>query len=157
MPFYPAALEVLCNHLWLESQFAYRWTKYVRATLIQVESEEAETDIMASFWKVVAQPASNQRIGDQGRARSVVAEKFSKRAQMHFRRTFSLGQALHSCAPKILNQVAVFFNGFCDGRSPSLKTTFCLEKGQEGFAEIVPCLREIPSWGLLLGQAWVPG
>lgn len=129
VPLYTCAPEVLGNHAWLKGEFAYRGTEYVGATLIEVESEEAEADIVSRVWEVPAEPASNQGVGHGSGARGAMAEKLPKRAEMHFGRIAHFGRALHSCASKVLNQTAVLFcYGFCDRRSPNLKTTFCLKK-----------------------------
>ncbi len=150
VPLYASALEVLGNHAWLNSEFAYGGTEYVSATLIEVESEEAEADIVSRIREVAAEPASNQGVGHGSGARGAMAEKLPKRAHMHFGRIAHFGRALHSCASKVLNQMAVlFYYGFCDGRSPNLKTTFCLKKREEGFFEVMACSRKILAQGVL--------
>jgi len=129
VPLYPSPLKVLDNHAWLNSEFTYGGTKYVGAPLIQVESEEAEAEVMSRIWKVTAEPVSNQRFGYWSRARGAMAEKLPERTQMHFAWILRFGQALHSCALKVLDQMTVLFYRFRDGRAPSLKTTLRFEEG----------------------------
>lgn len=156
VPLHPSTLEVLGNHTGLHGEFAYRGTKCVGATLIQVEGEEGKADIVSGIRKVAAESAFNQGVEHWSRARSAMAKKFPQRAQIHFAWPWRFSQTLHSCALKVLNRMTVLFDGFGDGRSPSLKTTICFENGKEGFTEIMACLWKVLGRGVLR-LTWVAG
>lgn len=149
VPLYPSALEVLGDHSLLKSELAYRETEKVGATLIQVRSEEAKTDVVPCFREVAAQPVSYQRAGHWISTRRAVAQKLPQRAQSYLRRISRIRRALHSCALEILNQMAVLFDGLRNGEAVRWTTSVCVEERQEGLREVMACLREVLSRGLL--------
>ena len=149
MPFYAGTLEVLSYHARLKGEFAYRESQHVRATMVKEEIQEAEANVVASLCVVAAELAANQRLGHRRRTRRPVAEKLSKRAQLHLAPTLCRRHTLHARATEILDRMAVLVEGFRNRRSPGLKSALGFASGEEGFAEVVPCLREVLCWAFL--------
>lgn len=117
--------------------------------MIHVESEEPETDIMASLVKVLAEAISGQGVRRRSRSGRAMTKEFSQRSDTHFALLAWFGEAVHSGAPKILNQESAVLESFRDGGPPGLKATCGFEKGLKGLAQVVACLGEVLGRGLL--------
>lgn len=129
VPLYPSSFQVLDNHAWLNSELPNRGSEYAGATLIHVESEEAEAQIVSSLSKILTESVGDQLFRYWGRARSAMAQELWERTQLDVAGILGLLQTGHSCALKILNKVTILVHYFCDGRSPSPKTAVRVEEG----------------------------
>lgn len=118
MPLYPRIPKALCEHAWLNCGFAYRRTQGVRTSVIQVEGEETEANIVSGFCEVLAKSIADHGLRYRRRSWRALAEKFSQWAQTHFAWTLGFREALHPGALKILNQATVLFEGFRNRGAP---------------------------------------
>lgn len=143
VPLYACTSEVLRDHAWLDSEFGHRGAEAFGTAMIHIETEEAETDIMASFVVVLA-----KSISDQGRRRRsgsgrTIAKEFGQRSESYLALLAWFHGALHSGAPEVLNQESSVLECLSDGRTPDLKATGCFENGLKGLVQVVTCLGEV--------------
>lgn len=143
VPLHASAAEVLCDHAWSKGEFAYGRAKDISTAVIQEGREEAETDVVARFGEMLAEPVSNQRVRYGGGSRCAMAEQLPQGTDLYFARAPTSAEAFHSTTAEVLHQLTVLFERFGNRWSPCLKTTLGLKNAQERLGDIVARLGEV--------------